>query len=89
MPTSTTASRASVVHSSFGRAQHHRRRSDEQTQRSFGSVIGDLFSNDFPTWTASSPFAIHRDSSQEANLARATAPITSRRRRSSASSRCR
>ena len=43
-----------------------------QTQRGFGSVIGDLFANSFPTWTASLiiRYPLGR-STQEANLARA------------------
>ena len=42
-----------------------------ETHRSFGSVLGDLLTNDFPAWTLSLNFSkpIGR-SSQEANLAR-------------------
>jgi outer membrane protein TolC len=43
-----------------------------QTQRSFGSVLGDLFGNQFPSWTASLniSYPLGR-SQQEASLARA------------------
>jgi outer membrane protein TolC len=43
-----------------------------QTQRGFGSVLTDLFTNDFPTWTASLNISYPLGTSQqEANLARA------------------
>jgi outer membrane protein TolC len=44
----------------------------DQQQRSFGAVLGDLFGNDFPVWTASLiiRYPLGR-STQEANLARA------------------
>jgi outer membrane protein len=42
-----------------------------QSQRSFGSVLTDLFTNDFPTWTASLNISYPIGTSQqEANLAR-------------------
>jgi HAE1 family hydrophobic/amphiphilic exporter-1 len=48
-----------------------------QSQRSFGSVLHDLFANDFPSWTAainvSYPLGV---SQQEANLARARLQYT-------------
>ena len=43
-----------------------------QTERSFGTVLGDLFSNDFPSWTASLNVSYPIGASpQEAALARA------------------
>jgi outer membrane protein TolC len=43
-----------------------------QTQRSFGSVLGDLFGNQFPSWTASLNISYPLGRSpQEASLARA------------------
>jgi outer membrane protein TolC len=48
-----------------------------ETQRSFGSVLGDLFANNFPNWTiglnVSYPIGV---SQQEANLARARLEYT-------------
>ena len=42
-----------------------------QTQRGFGSVLGDLFANDFPNWTAQLTISYPLGTSaQEANLAR-------------------
>jgi len=48
-----------------------------QTQRSFGSVLGDLFANQFPSWTMALniSYPIGR-SPQEANLARAQIETT-------------
>jgi len=43
-----------------------------ETRRSFGSVLGDLVTNDFPTWTASINISYPLGTSQQqANLARA------------------
>ena len=43
-----------------------------QTQRGFGSVLGDLFANDFPNWTAQLTISYPLGTSaQEANVARA------------------
>ena len=43
-----------------------------QTERSFGTVLSDLFGNDFPNWTASLNISYPLGASQsEANLARA------------------
>jgi outer membrane protein TolC len=48
-----------------------------QTQRSFGTVLGDLFSNDFPSWTASLNISYPLGSTpQAANLARARLQYT-------------
>jgi outer membrane protein len=48
-----------------------------QTQRSFGSVLGDLFGNQFPNWTASLNVSYPLGATQqEANLARARLQYT-------------
>jgi outer membrane protein TolC len=48
-----------------------------QTQRSFGSVLGDLFGNQFPNWTASLNVSYPIGATQqEANLARARLQYT-------------
>jgi outer membrane protein len=48
-----------------------------QTQRSFGSVLGDLFGNQFPNWTASLNVSYPiGGTEQEANLARARLQYT-------------
>ena len=51
--------------------------------RSFGAVLGDLFANRYPQWTASLNVSYPLGASQqEASLARARIDCTARRRRS-------
>jgi outer membrane protein TolC len=48
-----------------------------QNQRSFGAVLGDLFTSDFPTWTASLQIRYPLgQTTQQANLARARLQFT-------------
>jgi len=48
-----------------------------QTQRSFGTVLGDLFTNDFPSWTASLNISYPvGPTPQEVNVARARLQYT-------------